>query len=146
MVKTGISRTAIKKPPKQRRGGRFAVKLLFQWRPESASSTVRLCEERIIIILATGLATALRAAERRGRAEEFRYTNKLGARVAFEFVGVTDICELDICDSDEVWYDVRRIKQPMERRALLTVHMHGKDDLVRPKRRTKLDKNRKKRE
>jgi hypothetical protein len=51
------------------------------------------------------------------RDAEHRYTNSLGGTVHFEFVGVRDLLHLGSeCEENEVWYDLRDLLTPMERR------------------------------
>lgn len=97
---------------------RFAAKLLFQFRveDESGSNTMRLCEERILVLHAADARDALAQARRRGEAGQNRYANDEGATVHFEFVGVLDLLHLGSeCEEDEVWYNIVRRKLPMER-------------------------------
>lgn len=97
---------------------RFAAKLLFQFRVEDASgaNTMRLCEERILVLRAGDAWEALTLARRRGEAGQHSYANDDGAAVHFEFVGVLDLLHLGTeCEEDEVWYDIVRRKLPMER-------------------------------
>lgn len=99
-------------------GLRFAAKLLFQFRSEDASgsNTMRLCEERILVLRAGDAWEALAQARRRGEVGQHRFLNNDGAMVHFEFVGVLDLLHLGIeCEEDEVWYDIVRRKLPMER-------------------------------
>lgn len=98
---------------------RYAAKLLFQYRVvvEGESESRRTCEESIINFQARGPKDALRHAKKRGRDREIHYIAKAGNSVFFEFVGVLDIedqgCE---CQDDEVWYDIRTMVRPMERK------------------------------
>ena len=111
------------KPPdtkKTERSGRYAAKLLFQFRVLVAGSpgVRRTCEERIITLSATHAQAALRESKRRGRAAQHRYKNSDGNAVHFEFVGVLELLRLDpACEADEVWYDITDRVRPMERRA-----------------------------
>ena len=57
---------------------------------------------------------------RRGRADQFHWTNTSGNPIYFEFVGVLDLQTLDPeCGPDEVWYDIVQMVRPMERRRKL---------------------------
>jgi hypothetical protein len=107
---------------KSKRSGKYAAKLLFQFRVviDGASGRRRTCEERIITLSATHSRAALREAKRRGRAAQHHYKNNEGNPVYFEFVGVLDLLRLDpACEPDEVWYDITERICPMERRATI---------------------------
>jgi hypothetical protein len=93
--------------------------LLFQWRVVSngQSDKRRLCEKRLIVFTAADGRAALREAKRRGRRAQFNYKN---GRVYFEFVGLLDLLHLGLeCEADEMWYQICRLQQPMERRGQL---------------------------
>jgi hypothetical protein len=101
---------------------RYAAMLLFQFRVVTAtvSNKRRLCEKRLILLTAPNGRTALRAAKRRGREAQHSYLNEDGGRVWFEFVGVLDLVHLGVeCEPDEVYYQLCRLTEPMERRATL---------------------------
>lgn len=101
---------------------RYAAKLLFQYRiVENGKSAKRwVCEERIIVFDSPSDLSAVRTANRKGGQAERTYRNLRGDLVAFEFVGVRGMIQLGIeCDSDEVWYDIREMISPMERRSKL---------------------------
>lgn len=105
---------------KTERSGRYAAKLLFQYRVivDGSPGVRRTCEERIITLSATHGRAALRDAKRRGRAAQHRYKNSDGNPVHFEFVGVLELLRLDpACESDEAWYDITERVRPSERRA-----------------------------
>lgn len=97
---------------------RFAAKLLFQFRHEDdAPGGFRNVEERIVLLLGRDAATVYAAAQRRGKRASYSYLNDGGGRVYFEFVGITDLMNLGPeTEDDEVWYDIRRMKDPMQRR------------------------------
>lgn len=97
---------------------RFAAKLLFQFRFEDDSpGGFRTVEERIVLIFETNPDAAYASAERRGKEASHNYLNDAGGRVYFEFVGITDLMNLGPeAESDEVWYEVRRMKDPMQRK------------------------------
>lgn len=98
---------------------RFAAKLLFQFRVvvDGESSRRRTCEERTVVFRAASARSALANARRKGRSAQYRYKNDQGNPVHFEFVGVTDLlCLGPECAPDEVWYDMREMVMPMERR------------------------------
>lgn len=108
------------KQKKPLRPGRYAAKLLFQFRVSVDGQTKRrrICEERIIIFRASYAQAALQEAKRRGRAAQHSYKNIHGDAVCFQFVGVLELLHLDACcDPDEVWYDITERVRPMERRA-----------------------------
>jgi hypothetical protein len=97
---------------------RYTAKLLFQYRVlmNKKSNIMRTCEERMVVLRATSARSALSAAKRRGKNAEFQQTNPAGNKVLFEFVGVLDLLRLGPeCEKDEVWYDIKVIKQPKER-------------------------------
>ena len=101
---------------------RYAAKLLFQYRVivNGKSSTRRVCEERIILFDEGSDRKALGYAKIKGRRAENTYRNLRGDRVAFEFIGVRDLIQLGLeCDPDEVWYDIKEMISPMERRSQL---------------------------
>ena len=105
---------------KKDQSGRYAAKLLFQFRVmvDGSPGVRRTCEERIITFPATHGQAALREAKRRGRTAQHRYKNNEGNPVHFEFVGVLELLRLDpACECDEVWYDITDRVRPMERRA-----------------------------
>lgn len=101
---------------------RYAAMLLFQFRVITAgtSDRRRLCEKRLILLTAPDGRAALRAAKHRGRAAQYGYLNAAGGKVRFEFVGVLDLLHLGSeCEPDEVWYQLCRLQEPMERRSRL---------------------------
>ncbi len=105
---------------KKRASGKYAAKLLFQFRVmvDGSPGVRRTCEERIVTFSSTHGQAALHEAKRRGRAAQFRYKNSDGNPVHFEFVGVLELLRLDSdSESDEVWYDITERVRPMERRA-----------------------------
>jgi hypothetical protein len=107
---------------KKEQAGRYAAKLLFQFRVmvDGSSGVRRICEERIITLSATHGQAALRDAKRRGRAAQHRYKNSDGNPVHFEFVGVLELLRLDpSSESDEVWYEITERVRPSERRAAI---------------------------
>lgn len=99
---------------------RYSAKLFFQYRSDlgdGQSNTMRLCEERLIVLSARNAESALRKAKSHGRRAEFEGTAEAGNAVYFEFVGVTDLLKIGIeCEPDEVWYHLSTRKLPMERR------------------------------
>lgn len=97
---------------------RYAAKLLFQFRFDvDSTSGMRMVEERIIILIAKSASEAYNKAMKKGRHDQARFKNESGFMVNFEFVGVADLMHLGVeCDASEVWYDIRRMKFPMERK------------------------------
>jgi len=99
-------------------GERYSAKLLFQYRVvvDGKNNVMRTCEERMLVLRATSARGALALAKRRGKAAQFKQRNPAGNPVHFEFVGVLDLLRLGPeCEEDEVWYDIKSIKRPMER-------------------------------
>jgi hypothetical protein len=59
---------------------------------------------------------ALLTARRRGRKAQSGWIEADGNRVHAEFAGVLKLMQLGIeCEEDEVWYEIKTRKQPMER-------------------------------
>jgi hypothetical protein len=81
------------------------------------SSKRRICEERIVVVQCPSAGAALAKARRSGEAACHSYRNSDGNPVHFEFVGVLDLLKLGPeCGANEVWYDMRQMVNPMERR------------------------------
>jgi len=101
--------------------GRFAAKLLFQYRvgEDASASTFRTCEERIVLINAINAKSALNKAKKLGIKGRLRYETSELEIVHFDFIGVRDMVDLGICEENEVWYDIKTYRKPMERRATL---------------------------
>ncbi len=98
---------------------RYSAMLLFQYRADlgnGQSDVMRRCEERLIVLFARNAESALRKAKAYGKESEFDGRAEAGNPLLFEFVGVKDLLELECLDEAEVWYDIKTIKQPMERR------------------------------
>lgn len=98
---------------------RFVATLLFQYRVtvDGRNGRVRTCEKRMLVLKAASATIALKVARSRGKAAEHPFRNSDGNPVRFEFVGVLDLLRLgEECEEDEVWYDVVRMREPMERR------------------------------
>lgn len=97
--------------------------MLFQFRADlgnGLSDVMRLCEERIIVILARNASSALRKVKAYGKRKEFEGKAEAGNPIYFEFVGVTDLLELGVeTEPEEVWYDIITMKQPSGRRDTL---------------------------
>jgi hypothetical protein len=104
---------------KKEQSGRYAAKLLFQFRVvvDGSPGVRRTCEERIITLSAAHCRAALREAKRHGRAAQHRYKNSNGDPVYFEFIGVLELLRLDpACELNEVWYKITTRVRPMEHR------------------------------
>src|SRR5687767_12622895 len=100
----------------------YAAKLLFQFRVVSngVANKRRTCEERIIVLESGSAKEALGQAKRAGRDAQHSYKNSAGGTVHFEFVGVLDLLHFGPeCDSNEVWYTIRDLLTPMERKRAL---------------------------
>lgn len=98
---------------------KFSVKLLFQFRIDTKKdqAKMRTCEERIVIFEVTDKATLIDKAIQRGKSTEFDFLNDDGDVVYFEFIGIVDICHLGVeVENDEVWYDIKTLLTPMERK------------------------------
>jgi hypothetical protein len=101
---------------------RYAAKLLFQFRVvvNGASGKRRICEERTILLEADSARKALTLAKKAGSSAQYRYRNDEGNPVFFEFVGVRELLCLGAeCETNEVWYDIRQLLYPMERKSKL---------------------------
>ncbi|KJV37315.1 DUF4288 domain-containing protein [Luteibacter yeojuensis] len=98
---------------------RYAAKLVFQMRfDDDVTGGFRTVEERIVLIHAPSGEAAYQAAQKRGRLGRSTYLNDAGHRVHIEYVGVVDLMHLGPeVEDDEVWYDIRRMKDPMARKA-----------------------------
>jgi len=98
---------------------RYAAKLLFQYRVVvgTEEGKRRICEERIVLILAPSARQALILAKRNGKAGQHSYRNDEGNRVHFEFIGVMELLHLGLeCEPDEVWYEIIQRVRPRERK------------------------------
>lgn len=98
---------------------RFAAKLLFQFRVMigGESGKMRLCEERIINCFANNAREALRIAKSEGKKGQHNFKNSDGNKVYFDFIGVMELINCDVVmDKNEVWYDIKTYRQPMERK------------------------------
>lgn len=99
---------------------RVSAMLLFQFRIGGLNETYRVCEKRLIVLECRTLPAGLKAAKRYGAKQQFDYLNDDGRTVLFEFIGVVDFVDLtDVCEPEEVWYDIPKLKLPMERAAEL---------------------------
>lgn len=101
---------------------RYSAMLLFQYRADlgnGQSDVMRRCEERLIVLFARNAESALRKAKAHGKESEFNGRSEAGNPLLFEFIGVKDLLDLESLDESEVWYDIRTLKLPMERREKL---------------------------
>lgn len=100
---------------------RYAVKVLFQMRLDNESSgCYRTTEERIFLLNARDARSAFDAAKKRCKREEFSSNSESGANFNFEFVGIVELIHLGVEVADEVWYEVKKMKSPMERKGVIT--------------------------
>ena len=100
---------------------RYSARLLFQYRIMGIRQSFRTCEERIVVMSANTSGEILRKLKSYGVAAEYSYSNDEGREVKFEFIGIVECIVLGAeCGPEEVWYDVYRLRQPMERRRRLT--------------------------
>lgn len=108
------AQSAIKKMNK-----RYAAKLLFQFRVvvECESGDFRTVEELIVLIKSDCAKSALDKVKRRAKRKEYSYVNNDGNTVFYEFIGVMDLIHLGLeCEKDEVWYEIKTKRNPMERK------------------------------
>ena len=101
---------------------RYSAKLLFQFRVVTygRANRRRTCEERIVVFRARSADDALKRAKKAGRTAQHQYKNNTGGTVHFEFVGVLDLQHLGAdCEANEVWYDIKELVTPMERKGTL---------------------------
>ena len=113
---------------------KYSAKLLFQWRPvrKGVSRKRRVCEERIIVIEAVSAREALKKVKKIGKKEEYNETND-GIKIFFEFIGVQELKDISLSFSDgEVWYELREMVNPMERKSKL-IPKENKLDALRKK-------------
>ena len=98
-----------------------AAKLLFQYKFDGDEpGTMRTVEEKIIIFSCMSAEEAFVSANARGIGDQRSFVNDEGTPGHFEFVGIVDLMHLGIeTDEDEVWYDIRKMKDPMSRKELL---------------------------
>ncbi len=96
---------------------RYAAKLLFQFRFENGSTNIfRKIERRIVVFKGEDADRAYSLAEKYANDEEYDFANDDGIKVFFEFVGVEDFMHLGLeADEHEVWYEIGKMKAPMER-------------------------------
>lgn len=104
---------------------RYGVQLLFQWRSRKAGKNraKRLCEKRIIVIKARTYDELFKKITQYGKSNNYSFKNCLYETTFFEYVGILDICELEvIMEENEVWYEIARKLRPMERKRQLTMN------------------------
>lgn len=119
---------------------KYAAKLLFQWRVEidGVSDKMRTCEIRIITLEEKSAQHALSKAKEEARKSEFVAPNEVysdehncDCYQHFEFIGVLDLLHLGIeADENEVWYDVKKMLNPMERKSDLIPSEEGLNAIV----------------
>ena len=99
---------------------KYAVKLLFQFRIDSLNiCKMRTSEEKIILfqISSKNSNDIFKIIKKRALQDEFNYLNDDKNIVYYEYVGIIDICHLGMeVDSDVVWYDIKTLLTPMERK------------------------------
>lgn len=100
---------------------KYAAKALFQFRFEGEPDICfRETEERIFLVEEKGAKLAFDAAVRRCIDAQFSAVNDAKVKFFFEFVGIVELMHLGDEAGDSVWYEIRKMKNPMERRAALT--------------------------
>ena len=98
---------------------RYSAKLLFQYRVDIAgvSGRMRYVETRITTMHAATARKALASFKKSARSEQASFRNDDGNTVFIEFIGVADMMELGPeCEESEVWYEVKPMLTPMERK------------------------------
>ena len=101
---------------------RYSAKLLFQLRfgNEETETPMRISEQRIVTLGAISPEDAYRQAVDHGKKRQESFRNEDGISVRLEFVGVMDLMHLGAeADENEVWYEIKRMRAPMERRTKL---------------------------
>lgn len=100
---------------------KYAAKALFQFRFEGEPDVCfRETEERIFLVEERDAKLAFDEAVRKCVEAQFSAVNNAGVRFFFEFIGVVELMHLGDEAGDSVWYEIRKMKNPMERRAVLT--------------------------
>ncbi len=97
---------------------KFAALLLFQFRvvKNGKSNKKRICEERIIHLYSETPEIAFHRAQEKGNYEEFDYEDD-GCHIFFEFVGIVELVDLAVINSDEeVWSRLIEKVCPIERK------------------------------
>jgi Domain of unknown function (DUF4288) len=108
-------------------GGLYTATLLFEhWIAVDGQPGIRrTCEERLILLQARSARLALREAKAQARASQWRSRNSYGSPWHFRFVGVLDLVHLGMeCEPNEVWYGIKELVRPMERRRALVPPEH----------------------
>lgn len=96
---------------------RFAAKLLFGFYVGKKYSPF---EERIVVVSARNKQAALKKFRSLGNASEYAYKNSVNRLVRFRFIGILDALNLNICETDEAWYDITETrKRCLSRQTLL---------------------------
>lgn len=90
----------------------------MQYRPlRKKAGKYRTCEERITLVTASTPDQALALAKKSAKATETRIDYADGESVAIEFVGILQLMHLGLeCEPDQVWYEMKVMKTPMERK------------------------------
>jgi hypothetical protein len=105
----------------------YAAKLMFQYRVQLVSTGVnnkkRPCSVITLIICAKSPKIALRKAKREGKNRETDYINTDGNKVFVEFVGITEMIDIDfvVRTDQKVWVWFGNLLTPMERKEKLTL-------------------------
>lgn len=97
----------------------YSVKLMFQFRVviDNSSNKRRMVEEKIVVFRAQNENDLLIKANKRGKEDEYSYTNDDGNKVYYEFIGILDAMEHGIeCEKDEVWFEFKDMLNPSERK------------------------------
>ena len=97
---------------------KYSVKLLFQYRIDTKpSEKMRTCEEKILLFNLKENKNIITVSLEEAKKQEFDFVNDNQDKVYFEFIGIVDICHLGIeVEKNEVWYDVKTMLTPMERK------------------------------
>ena len=100
---------------------RYAAKLLFQFRFNNGiDNFFRKIERRIVVFKAEDAGLAYHFAKEYAENEQYDFVSDDGSKVCFEFVGIEDLMHLGSeTDEYEVWYEIGKMKTPMERAATL---------------------------
>ncbi|HIE45331.1 MAG TPA: DUF4288 domain-containing protein [Flavobacteriaceae bacterium] len=99
---------------------KYAIKFLFQFRVVSTEECkMRTTEEKIVLfhINSKDNNNFFEIANKRAKEDEFNYLNDDNNMVYYEYIGIVDICHLGIeVDDDVLWYDIKTLLTPMERK------------------------------
>jgi hypothetical protein len=90
---------------------RFGAKLLFVFEVSgNAAKQFRICEERIIVVMAKTPTAAYSKAMGKGKKAQTQYHNHQGELVSVQFIGIMDLLKLDpVLSDDEVWYEIKEL-------------------------------------